>query len=144
MILLQWVEKMCFALQIHARSVDHFLLLYENVYVGLSEYFVNSSRRQILLLGSAWQPCSKTQSWSQPFTKLREFLPQEISLLLFSPLVWKNLRLLYSNSKKQLNITTICQQQWMSDRDAANAYEMWVRLRLSHWFFLTKIFGATS
>lgn len=45
---------MCFALQIHARSVDYFLLPYENVYVGLFEYFdfVNSSRRQILLLDS--------------------------------------------------------------------------------------------
>lgn len=52
MILLQRVEKMCFALQIHARSVDYFLLPYENVYVGLSEYFVNSSQRQILLLDS--------------------------------------------------------------------------------------------
>lgn len=53
MLLLQWVEKMCFALQIHARSVDYFLLPYENVYVGLSEYFMNSSQRQILLLGSS-------------------------------------------------------------------------------------------
>lgn len=54
MILLQWVKKMCFALQIHARSIDYFLLPYENVYVGLSEYFnfANTSQRQILLLGS--------------------------------------------------------------------------------------------
>lgn len=54
MILLQWVKKMCFALQIHARSIDCFLLPYENVYVGLSEYFnfANTSQRQILLLGS--------------------------------------------------------------------------------------------
>lgn len=45
---------MCFALQIHARPIDSFLLPYENVYVGLSEYFdfANSSRRQILLLDS--------------------------------------------------------------------------------------------
>lgn len=54
MILLQWVKKMCFALQIHARAVDFFLLPYENVYVGLFECFdfANSSRRQILLLGN--------------------------------------------------------------------------------------------
>lgn len=54
MILLQWVKKMCFVLQIHARSVDYFLLPYENVYVDLSEYFdfANSSWKQILLLGS--------------------------------------------------------------------------------------------
>lgn len=54
MILLQWVKKMCFALQIHARSVDYFFLPYENVYLGLSEYFdfANSSQREILLLGS--------------------------------------------------------------------------------------------
>lgn len=54
MILLQWVKKMCFALQIHARSVDYFLLPYENVYLSLSEYFdfANSSQREILLLGS--------------------------------------------------------------------------------------------
>lgn len=54
MILLQWVKKMCFALQIHARSVGYFLLPYENVYVGLFEYFdlAKSSQRQILLLGN--------------------------------------------------------------------------------------------
>ena len=47
-------KKLCFAQQIYATLVNYFLLTYENVYVGLSEYFefANCSQDRFLLRGS--------------------------------------------------------------------------------------------
>lgn len=72
---------MCFAQQIHARSVDYFLFPYENVYVGLFRTRnMQTAHKDEFYFWAVLAVSVQTQEWSQPLTEHSAFLPQEFSL----------------------------------------------------------------
>lgn len=123
---------MCFALQIHARPIDYFLLPYENVYVGLSEYFdfANSSRRQILLLDSTGSLAQNSVMISAFHKAQGVFPPENLSSFVFSG--FKESEIVLQQFQKAAKCYYMSAAMEMIDREAANAYEMWVSLQLSH------------
>lgn len=92
-----------------------------------------------------WQPCSKLGydlSFSQ---SLGHFFPRKPLFFCF-PLWFEESETAlqqFQNAAECYHSMSVAMR--MIDREAVNAHEMWVGLRLSHWFFLiTKLLGVTS